>query len=204
MNQKTHLSLLSRRSVLSGWLTGGLSAIACTLLTPVSALGRTELPETPSCGPDYGPTRSSTEGPFYTENPPEKRDFRADSDGKPVTLIGYVLTPECLPVAGATVDLWHANQDGQYDDRGFNLRGYQKTDASGRYYFETIRPAEYAGRTPHYHIKISPPQGRTLTTQLYFPNEPRNELDHLFDSALLMEMQSASDGEIGRFDFVLG
>ena len=198
-----NLSSLSRRTVLRGWLAAGSAVLGSAVLAPIAQSNEVVLPITPSCGPDDGPTRSSTEGPFYTDNPPEKRDFRADANGSRVTLIGYVLGNDCKPIAGATVDLWHANQDGQYDNRGFKLRGYQKTDAQGRYYFETIRPAEYAGRTPHYHIKITPPNGRTLTTQLYFPDEPRNELDHLYDSALLMNMHPASDGEIGRFDFVL-
>lgn len=204
MNVAMDLSRLSRRSVLKGWLATGSVLLANTILAPKSHADRLDLSITPTCGEDTGPTRSATEGPFYSENPPEKRDFRSDVDGPPVTLIGYVLSADCQPVPGAIVDLWHANHKGQYDNQGFKLRGYQKTDAQGRYYFETIRPAEYAGRTPHYHVKITLPAGRTLTTQLYFPDEPRNELDHLYDSALLMNVQTVSDGEIGRFDFVLG
>lgn len=204
MSLTMDLSRLSRRSVLKGWLATGSALLGNAILAPESRAERLHLPTTPACGEDIGPTRSATEGPFYTENPPEKRDFRSDVGGTPVTLIGYVLGTDCQPVANTIVDLWHANQDGQYDNQGFNLRGYQKTDEQGRYYFETIRPAEYAGRTPHYHVKITPPTGRTLTTQLYFPNEPRNELDHLYDSALLMNLQTVTDGEIGRFDFILG
>ncbi len=204
MSPRTDLSLLSRRAVLKGWLATSSAAIGSTILTPVAQGNDAKLPATPNCGTDSGPTRSSTEGPFYSDNPPQKRDFRADANGTPITLIGFVLTTNCLPVANAVVDLWHANADGDYDNRGFRLRGYQKTDALGRYYFETIRPAEYGGRTPHYHVKIHTPPNNTLTTQLYFPDEPRNELDHLFDSSLLMKVQSASDGEVGRFDFVLG
>lgn len=203
MPATNNLSLLTRRTVLKGWLAAGSAVLGNAVLAPIAQGNEPVLPTTPSCGPDDGPTRSSTEGPFYTDNPPEKRDFRSDANGSPITLIGYVLGSDCKPIAGATVDLWHANQDGEYDNRGFKLRGYQTTDAQGRYYFETIRPAEYAGRTPHYHIKITPPNGLTLTTQLYFPNEPRNELDHLYDSALLMKLQPASDGDIARFDFVI-
>lgn len=198
------LSNLSRRCALKGWFAAGSTLIGNTIFSPVTHASDRTLLATPACGEDIGPTRTMTEGPFYSRNPPEKRNFRIDTGGSPVTLIGYVLTANCKPVANAVVDLWHADAAGRYDNQGFNMRGFQRTDNQGRYYSDTIRPAEYAGRTPHYHIKVTPPKGRTLTTQLYFPNEPRNELDHLFDSALLMDMHPTSDGEIGRFDFVLG
>jgi protocatechuate 3,4-dioxygenase beta subunit len=203
MTPSLDLSSLSRRSALKGWFAAGSAMIGNSILSPVALASDKTLPATPACGEDIGPTRAATEGPFYTENPPEKRNFRTDVGGAPVTLLGYVLNTACRPIANAIVDLWHSDANGRYDNQGFNMRGYQRTDAQGRYYFDTIRPAQYAGRTPHYHIKITPPNGKTLTTQLYFPEEPRNELDHLFDSALLMNMHPASDGEIGRFDFVL-
>lgn len=198
------ISQVTRRTLLKRWLAASSVAFGAGVFCPAVRANDALLPGTPSCGPDDGPTRASTEGPFYRDNPPQKRDFRTDAPGLPVTLIGYVLTRDCRPVKDAIVDLWHANQDGEYDNRGFKLRGYQTTDDQGRYSFETIRPAQYAGRTPHYHVKVHPPDGRTLTTQLYFPDEQRNQRDFLFNDALLMDMQPARDGEIGRFDFVLG
>ena len=44
---------------------------------------------------------------------------------------------------------------------------------------------------------------RLLTTQLYFPNEPANLRDVLFQPELLMRVADAADGLDGRFDFVL-
>ncbi|MCC9625797.1 intradiol ring-cleavage dioxygenase [Thalassospira sp. MA62] len=206
MNISAELSGSSRRAILKGWLSTSSLVVASAILAPIAeaAIDRdVTLAVTPDCGPDDGPTRTNSEGPFYQKSPPEKRNFRADAPGFPVTLIGYVLTRDCQPVANAVVDLWHANHEGAYDNHGFALRGYQRTDDQGRYYFDTIRPAQYAGRTPHYHVKIHTPDGATLTTQLYFPDEVRNDEDFLFDSSLLMDVQSASDGEIARFDFVV-
>ena len=40
-------------------------------------------------------------------------------------------------------------------------------------------------------------------TQLYFPNEPANLRDGLFQRELLMRVAAAGDGLTGRFDFVL-
>jgi protocatechuate 3,4-dioxygenase beta subunit len=64
-------------------------------------------------------------------------------------------------------------------------------------------PAVYPGRTRHYHAKVQAPGSRLLTTQLYFPNEPANQRDGLFQRALLMRVANVDDGLIGRFAFVL-
>ena len=47
------------------------------------------------------------------------------------------------------------------------------------------------------------PGSRLLTTQLYFPNEPANLRDGLFQRELLMRVADAGDGLAGRFDFIL-
>ncbi|HKY86126.1 MAG TPA: hypothetical protein VJL90_05150 [Pseudorhodoplanes sp.] len=114
-----------------------------------------------------------------------------------------VVSRDCRPIANALIDLWHADARGEYDNSGYGLRGHQFTDAQGRYVFETIVPAPYDRRTRHYHVKVQAPSGRILTTQLYFPGEVRNDKDFLFDQRLLMRVENASDGKVGRFDFVL-
>src|SRR5690606_31166659 len=104
----------------------------------------------------------------------------------------------------ARVESWHVDGAGSYDNRGFRLRGYQNTDEQGRYGFETIVPGLYPGRTRHFHVKVQRPGGSILTTQLYFPGEPGNERDFIFDPRLLMDVREAADGRVGRFDFILG
>ena len=49
-----------------------------------------------------------------------------------------------------------------------------------------MKPGLYTGRTRHIHVMVQPEGGEVLTTQLYFPGEPGNEADPLFDPALLM------------------
>ena len=75
------------------------------------------------------------------------------------------------------------------------------TDAQGRYRLETIVPAEYPGRARHIHVKVQPPKGRVLTTQLYFPNEPSNQRDGIFRPELVMQMKERGQG---AYDFVVG
>jgi protocatechuate 3,4-dioxygenase beta subunit len=61
----------------------------------------------------------------------------------------------------------------------------------------------YEGRTRHIHVKIQPPNGRLLTTQLYFPREPKNSSDGLFRHELLISAEKSAGLVVGRFDFVL-
>jgi protocatechuate 3,4-dioxygenase beta subunit len=64
-------------------------------------------------------------------------------------------------------------------------------------------PGLYPGRTRHYHAKVQKPGGRMLTTQLYFPGEPQNRRDGIFNEKLLLNVRDTSDGKFGRFDFVI-
>jgi protocatechuate 3,4-dioxygenase beta subunit len=176
----------------------GAGAIAALAL-PRLALGQ-QLPLTPECGADAQATRQQTEGPFFKPKSPMRSDLRSELKGTPVTLTGFVLTRDCRPVANALVDLWHADADGEYDNRGYRGRGHQFTDAQGRYRFLTIRPARYTGRTPHYHVKVQAANGPVLTTQLYFPGEPANRRDPIYRRELDMTFNGATDA---RFDFVL-
>jgi protocatechuate 3,4-dioxygenase beta subunit len=196
--------LLTRRQAIGRWLAATSLGIAASQLWQPDPAQAQLLPGTPSCGADNAPTVSQTEGPFYTPRTPLKRDFRADATGEAITLTGFVIDRRCQPVANAVVDLWHADARGAYDNTGYKLRGYQVTDAQGRYVFETIVPGMYPGRTRHFHVKIAAPGQRVLTTQLYFPDDARtNSRDGIFDRRLLMRIDNASDGKIGRYDFVV-
>ena len=114
-----------------------------------------------------------------------------------------MLTRSCRPLPGAVVDLWHADEKGEYDDVGFRYRGHVITGSEGTYQFRTIVPAVYTGRTRHYHVKVQAPGTRLLTPHLYFPNEPANSRDSLFQRELLMQLMDLGDGVTGRFDFVM-
>ncbi len=117
---------------------------------------------------------------------------------------GAALAPTpCRPLAGVLLDFWHAGDDGEYDNAGFKLRGHQFTDAAGRYRLETVVPGLYPGRTRHFHVKVQAPHGRILTTQLYFPGEPRNQDDFLFRPDLLMSVTNGAAGKRAGFYFVL-
>ena len=165
-----------------------------------AAKAQENLPPTPACDDGDEPTLAQTEGPYFTPNSPERTRLReAGMAGTPITLTGFVLTRSCQPIAGALVELWHANDAGEYDNVGYHLRGHQFTGADGRYAFETIVPGLYPGRTRHFHLKFQAPSQPVLTTQFYFPGEPDNERDGIFDPALVLEIS----GDVARYDTVL-
>jgi protocatechuate 3,4-dioxygenase beta subunit len=191
---------LSRRGLIGLGLAAGSG-----LLLPRWVRADTTLPLTPACTDGDEPTPSQTEGPYFTPNSPERTNFVVDGiEGPRLTLTGFALDRQCRPIPHALLDLWHCDAAGRYDNQGYRLRGHQFTDAQGRFAFETIVPALYPGRTRHYHVKVQAPGGDILTTQLYFPNEPGNARDRIFDAALLMDLTAGDAGQIGRFDFVLG
>jgi protocatechuate 3,4-dioxygenase beta subunit len=164
-----------------------------------------QLPPTPECRDGDEPTIRQTEGPFFKPSSPQRAELvEASTKGRLVEVSGQVLTRACRPVAGALVDLWHCDEWGEYDNKGFRYRGHVFAGADGRYRFRTILPALYPGRTRHYHVKVQAPQRPVLTTQLYFPaDEAANRRDGLFRRELLMRVADAGDGLSARFDFVL-
>ena len=120
-----------------------------------------------------------------------------------IVLTGYVLGTDCKPIAHALLDFWQADGKGQYDNAGYTLRGRQFTDDAGRYHLETVVPGLYPGRTEHIHVKVQPPNGSVLTTQLFFPGVARNQTDSIFDPTLLVSMQNATDGKLATFNSIL-
>ncbi len=163
------------------------------------------LPPTPACGDDDDDlTIAQTEGPYYTPNTPERASLLEPGlTGTRLLVTGSVLSTGCIPVARALVDFWHCDDAGVYDNVGYRLRGHQFTDDAGRYSLETILPGVYPGRTRHIHVKVQAPNQPVLTTQLYFPGEPANARDGIYNPALEMVMQTNADGQLGAFNFVL-
>jgi protocatechuate 3,4-dioxygenase beta subunit len=120
-------------------------------------------------------------GPFYTRNAPEQTELCTSGSGgrERLTVAGRVLGADCKPLAGALVEVWHADANGDYshftrgkkDDPACLLRASVRTNAEGRYQFTTIVPAEYPGRPRHIHYRVSHAAHATLVTQLYFTGD---------------------------------
>ncbi len=167
-----------------------LTAGAAALWTP--GVFAEELTQTPR----------STAGPFY----PDKLPLDTDNDllvindattpaiGQVTHLTGRVLTVKGSPIRNAIVEIWQVDGEGSYlHSRGANSRNDNKrdkhfqgfgrflTDSKGQYYFRTIKPVTYPGRTPHIHVGVKLKGRDMFTTQCYIKGEPRNERDFLYN-----------------------
>ena len=127
-----------------------------------------------------------TRGPFATKTPAQmvQSNIKSDRDGLAL-LINFTILDKgknCEPFAGANVDVWHCDKDGNYSEYGNHpmqrtdltsahfLRGRQTTDANGHVSFLSIYPGWYHGRAPHIHIEIFDKAGKSvLVTQVAFP-----------------------------------
>ncbi|TDD67045.1 dioxygenase [Actinomadura darangshiensis] len=200
---------ISRKNFIVAASLGAL-ALPAAVSAAAPAQARTEPPRqplrpTPKCDDgDDDPTPAQMEGPYFKPGSPERSSIVTPGmPGTPLTVTGIVYSLSCRPVNGALLDFWQADYYGNYDNSGYTLRGHQYSDTSGQFSLTTIVPGLYPGRTRHIHVKVQAPYQPILTTQLYFPDEPRNSSDALFDPELLMEVQSGPDGRSAAFDFVL-
>jgi catechol 1,2-dioxygenase len=125
------------------------------------------------------------------------------------------------PLEGATLDVWQADSAGHYDNDGvddvaraaesgaypFRLRGKLLTSRGGAFRLRTILPGRYRVgaqyRPAHLHVKVSAPGYLPVTTQLYFEDDPYNDVDPLVRRSLIMQLASTRDEKQARFDFVL-
>ena len=144
-------------------------------------------------------SKGSIEGPYYipdapTLNTPATLPMREDEPGTPLLFQGQVTNVAGEPLAGALIELWHADDLGFYSQFApglpeWNLRGSIIADAQGNFQINTMQPAPYqiptdgacgaliaaagwhAWRPAHLHLKVSAPEHQLITTQLYFQGD---------------------------------
>lgn len=134
-------------------------------------------------------TPQQTSGPFYFNARLKRSDITEGRPGIPLALSVLVVdVADCSPLAGAIVDLWHADKDGLYsgypgqgekqvDTSGATFcRGHQPTDGAGEAKFITMFPGWYPGRAPHIHFKVYIPGNHFVTSQMYPPWEVVTEV----------------------------
>src|SRR5687768_18514089 len=215
MHSLPHPSFIGRRRFLAG-------LGAAFLTTP--GLFAEELTRTPR----------QTEGPFYPTHLPldTDNDLLIINDGitpavgEVTHLTGKVVDATGAPIRNALVEIWQCDANGAYlhggtandDRRDKNFQGFGRflTGSSGEYYFRTIKPVAYPGRTPHIHFAIKPPGGEKLTTQCYIKGEPRNDRDGVLRrvrdekqrASVQVPFEPIKDSKIGelaaKFDVVMG
>lgn len=160
-------------------------------------------------------TSRMTEGPFYPDHLPLDTDNdllvinenATSALGEITHVFGKVMSTTGEPLRNAEVEIWQVDNQGSYlhtgsaghDRRDKNFQGFGRflTDAKGRYYFRTIKPVTYPGRTPHIHFAVNYRGERILTTQMLIKGHPQNERDGVFRS-----IQDPKERETILVDFV--
>ena len=179
-------------------------------------------------------TEAQAEGPFYPDDLPldTDNDLLIVNDaitpavGDITHLSGRTLDPTGDPIRNALVEIWQVDSHGVYLHTGSNNRagrdknfkgfGRFMTSSTGEYYFRTVKPVQYPGRTPHIHFAIKMKGREKWTTQCYIKGEPHNERDRLFTNitdpkareSVMVDFVPVRGSRIGelaaRFDIVLG
>jgi protocatechuate 3,4-dioxygenase beta subunit len=212
---------LTRRQMLSRF-TSLAAGAAALWYTP--GLFADELTRTPK----------QTEGPFY----PDKLPLDTDNDllvindtitpavGEITHLTGKVLDASGNPIKHAVVEIWQCDASGAYlhsgtsnaqkRDKHFQGFGRFTTASTGEYYFRTIKPVAYPGRTPHIHYKIKLAGKDALVTQCYIKGHPQNEKDGVLrgikdpaaKASVMVDFAPIKTSKIGElaanFNIVLG
>lgn len=210
------MNLSSRRAFLG---TLGLSALAYTIPGAFA-----ELVQTPR----------QTEGPFY----PNKLPLDTDNDlivvndkltpsvGQITHLSGRVLDIKGMPVRNALVEIWQVDNNAAYihtadpnnkkKDQNFQGFGRFLTSSKGEYYFRTIKPVAYPGRSPHIHVAVKLKGKKRLVTQCYIKGHPGNLKDGVIrgirnpkqrESVMVdfLPVKGSNTNELqGTFDIILG
>lgn len=172
---------------------------------PYQEKSLTQTSPEPSAPCNMAATPKLTEGPYYkTGSPPRTNLLEEGIPGEKIILSGFVFDTNCQVISGAWIDFWQANGEGVYDNAGYKLRGHQFTNSDGSFILETVIPGVYPGRTPHIHVKLRANNNSPIiTTQLFMPNEPKNQQDFIFNPGLIMEVKDTPDGKIATFNFVI-
>ncbi len=202
MSKNTVVHHVSRRGFL-----GGSALLAAAAAQSACALPGARCLPRDACRP----TPLNPEGPYYRADAPERDLLNVgDRPGTPLRLSGRITSAGCdSPVPGARLDIWHADGDGVYDlDTGdFGLRGRVRGDDDGNYRFSSVQPGAYffggQARARHIHVKVTAPDHRPLTTQLYFPDDELRAFDAQYGCGLDVEIISQGDILTARFSFVL-
>jgi protocatechuate 3,4-dioxygenase beta subunit len=179
-------------------------------------------------------TPPQIEGPFY----PDRLPLDTDNDllvindgitpavGEITHLTGRILDTSGSQLRNALVEIWQVDhrdvylhsgsENGQARDRNFQGFGRFLTGSKGEYYFRTVKPVPYPGRTPHIHFKVKRKGRPEFVTQCYIKGHPQNASDGVLQEirdakareSLIIDFAPIKESKIGElsanFDIVLG
>lgn len=187
--------------------TSNLNKSSTTGTKNVTQSGRPPTPLLSQCNT----TEPTMQGPEYKPGSPllQGQNFAKGLSGPRLELTGRVISnSDCKPVKGAVLDVWQADANGNYDNKGYILRGKIVTDKDGKYVLDTIYPGRLhtentdlrTSRSP-IHVMIGVPGQPLLTTQIYFENQSKDT--GMKNSLLTRTVVNSNGTKIANFDFVI-
>jgi protocatechuate 3,4-dioxygenase beta subunit len=143
-------------------------------------------------------TEATVLGPFRTEQAPEVElggDISGGASGVPCWVEGVVTDVDGNPVPHARLEVWQADDQGNYDvqygDHRVAGRACLQADGAGAYRFWALKPTPYpipddgpvgrmlhaTGRSPvraaHLHFMVTAPGYRRLVTHIFVEGDPQ-------------------------------
>ncbi|MEO5917674.1 MAG: protocatechuate 3,4-dioxygenase [Luteolibacter sp.] len=179
-------------------------------------------------------TPKQTEGPFYPDHLPLDTDNDllvvndgiTSSIGEVTHLSGRLLDAKSEPIRNAVVEIWQVDGKGVYlhsgsggkEGRDTNFQGFGRflTGSTGEYYFRTVKPVAYPGRTPHIHFAVKMKGRDKWTTQCYVKGTAQNDTDMVLQGikdvkareSVIVDFAAIKESKIGelaaKFDIVMG
>ncbi|KAF8900225.1 intradiol ring-cleavage dioxygenase [Mucidula mucida] len=169
-------------------------------------------------------TENTVLGPYHTEDAHtlvNGDSIASEGKGYYMYVHGIVLDTKGNPVAGAALDTWETDGDGQYDTQNPNrvepdCRGIIKSAEDGSYAFRAVVPSPYPipgdgpvgkliknlnrhiVRPAHLHFMIDAPGYEKLITALYFKGDPYITSDTVFGvrSSLIVDLNIVPDTSV--------
>jgi protocatechuate 3,4-dioxygenase beta subunit len=222
LSRREALGVLGGAGAMLASACGGDSPTSPSTVTTTASSTTTSTTATPPTGSSATCAVSANEtvGPYPSLADFVRSDIRETRPGLPLTLkIAVVNTSSaCAPIAGAVVDIWQCDADGNYSQYGSErtltyLRGLQTTDASGAVTFVTIYPGWYQGRATHIHVEVTINGRSAKVTQIAFPenvtaevyragvyassgqNPTTNARDNVFSDGVTNELLAITGGD---------
>jgi protocatechuate 3,4-dioxygenase beta subunit len=182
---------VSRRTFMAG--LSGVGAL--TAARPLAQGLERFAASAPPCTDDPRVTPALPPNGTYRPGAPLRSRLAQGMRGTPLVFTGTVTGVACGRIAGARVDLWHADDRGYSDQAGVGLRGHQLTGKDGAFRFETIIPGTPAGRARHLGLRVEVKGKAELLTELFFPDDPAAPKDPRYRKELVVTFVQAPAGQ---------